>query len=685
MNLKKIRLFNNMVYVKNLNFSGLYSFSKETEIDFSDTSLFVGPNNSGKSNIFRIFKLLVDTFNDRKRLENYEIYPTSYDPVLEATIVFSKDESETIVDFFSFHRDKQNNNSEYFHYNNREFLAQLLNTIHLKCLWKRSVEEASEPYVQIEFIHCGLKLYGRLFSDYNACNKFPEQRKDNPYQQNRYLTEILSKIVEDEDQVDKIDRLFEDMQGAIGVPYVSINRNSNYSDEANKVIRRLFSYVGFSVEYNQNISFRDLLAVIFRKGIKFSSDRRGITGPTMLEFADSLKIHSRAGSYQDRDMEFNSLIEKRAFSKSLEFDDELKTDGSNLASFLFSLKNSEHYSNRRKYEEIQRAFEQIHSSDDLYFDVIVQYESKKRQRAFDDTSNPKPKMPIITVFDRKLNMQFPMNQVGSGLSEIIYLLTLAYGINNSIILLDEPSSNLHPPLMRKLMRVIQKQNPTNQFIIITHSPELVSYHLFENESDVFYIRRKNNTSILKTPSAEIKEWFSKDRNRLRYLIDPRIFFSKAVILTEGESDKNLLYGIANYLEIVEKEIDVMGNDVIITSTNGVKSFKKYIELLETFEIPYKGIVDNDAKSLFPKTSLITKESIQGNESICVFEGGNLEDFMKEIDSESFEKAKKSNGKSKPSLAFAFTQHAIEKNPKSLGVISDLLKDSIKTARGKENS
>ncbi len=671
-----------MVYIKRLKFSGLYSFSKETQIDFSDTSLLVGPNNSGKSNIFRIFKLLVDTFSDRKRLEDHDIYPTSYNPTLETILIFSREETERIIDFFSFHKDKQNNNSEYFQYDNRELLIQLLDTIHMKCMWKRSVEESSEPYVQIEFTKCGLKLFGRLFSDFNIFNEFPTKEDDISFHQTKYLTDILEQINNDDDPVKKVSLLFNEIQGKVGLPYLSINSNSDVSDEANNTLRQLFSFVGFSVGYNQNISFRDLLAVIFRKSIKFSSDRRGITGPTILDLASSLKMAPNISPNIEKDPDFNTILERQAFSKSLEFDDELQIDGSNLASFLFSLKNSEHYANRKKYESIQKAFEQIHSSENLYFDVIIKYEPKKRYRSSsNDNEKSKPKMPVITIFDRKLDLQFPINQVGSGLSETIYLLTLAYGIENSVILLDEPSSNLHPPLMRKLMRVIQKQNPTNQFIIITHSPELVSYHLFENDSEIFYIRRKNKISILKTPNAEIKEWFSKDRNRLRYLIDPRIFFSKAVILTEGESDKDLLSGMANYLELVEKEIDVMGNDVIIISTGGVKNFKRYISLLETFEIPYKGLVDADAKSLFPNSCIITKNSIQGTEPVCVIEGGDLEYFMNNADSESFSKAKQSNGKSKPNLAFAFTQHAIKKNPQSLKVIQDLLKESIKLARG----
>ena len=670
-----------MVYVERLKCSGLYSFADEVELEFSNSSLIVGPNNSGKSNIFRILRLLVDTFSDRKRLEDYEIYPTSFEPTLEVDLRLSRYETELIIDFFSFHPDKQNNNSEFYRYNNYDLLWELLDTVHVKFIWKREITDASEPYAQIEFTKCGLKLFAYLFSDFKIFYEFPEDAEKMSFHHEKHLTDILQQITKDDEPKSKITQIFKEIQGAVGLPYLRINRNRGGEDEAKKVLRKLYAFTGLSLDTNQQLSFSNLFGTILRRGIKFSSDRRGFVGPTILDFVDLLKLETRANPRMEDNLDFNTILEQQAFTRSLEFDEELKSDGSNLASFLFSLRNSKNYEDRMKFEKIQRAFEKILTSENLQFDVIIEYEIKKRHRGWEDNDKRKPKLPIVIIIDKKLDRQFPLDQVGSGLSEIIYLLTLAYGLEESVILLDEPSANLHPPLMRTLMKILQNQNTKNQFCIITHSPELVSYQLFENKSDIFYIRRKNKTSIVKTPQGEIKEWFSKERDRLRYQIDTRIFFSKAVILTEGESDKNLLSGMANYLESLENELNITGNDVIITSTGGVKNFKKYISLLETFEIPYKGLVDADAKSLFPNSCIITKNSIQGTEPVCVIEGGDLEYFMNNADSESFSKAKQSNGKSKPNLAFAFTQYAIEKNPQSLKVIHDLLKESIKLAKG----
>jgi predicted ATPase len=79
-------------------------------------------------------------------------------------------------------------------------------------------------------------------------------------------------------------------------------------------------------------------------------------------------------------------------------------------------------------------------------------------------------------------------QAGSGVVEVLFLLTLSHGLINSVILLDEPAVNLHTPLLKSVMNEITKPAEVpehkNQVIIITHSFELLHYLLFEKESKV---------------------------------------------------------------------------------------------------------------------------------------------------------------------------------------------------------
>lgn len=674
-----------MAHINKLKCHGLYSFSNPVELEFSDKILIVGPNNSGKSNIVRTIQLFVDTFYRRRRLEDYEISHPAHDATLEIDFNLSDDETSKIVDYFSFRPDAQKNGSVFYEYQNYELLKKLLDVIHVKLTWKKEIEgHGSESYVELEFTKCGLTLFNPIYSDFQAFNKFPTDVEHAPYNDNHHLIDVLSKLTEENPKQQLVTIFDSEIKGATGLSRLRITRNDKLSDKAKRTIRNLFSYMSLSLTGNQEISFSELLGSILKNGIQFSSDGRGINNPTILDYAEMLKIPPST-SNQEKSYDFNAQLESQAFSKIMSLTDELKSDGSNVAQFLFSLKNSQKHTDRTKFDQIQKVFEEIFRSDDLSFDVILQYEVSKKFRVWNSSDTSKPKLPAIIIFDKKTNKQISLRHVGAGLSEIIYLLSSAYGVENSLILLDEPSVNLHPPLMRTLMKRLQNVENNNQFVIITHSPEVVSFQLFENKAKIFYIRKKNDSSLVKTLEGDVKEWFEQDRNKLKHQIDTRIFFGKTVILTEGDSDKNLLSGLAEYWETIDSEMDLSGNDVIITSIGGKKNFQKYIKLLKTFEIPYLVLADSDAKNLFETSGIITKNTINGDNSVFIIEGGNLEFLMNEINSKAFNEAKNDSGDSKPALAYNFAKKVSTENPTQLKPLCELLKKSVKLARGENDS
>ena len=145
---------------------------------------------------------------------------------------------------------------------------------------------------------------------------------------------------------------------------------------------------------------------------------------------------------------------------------------------------------RIRYTDIQKKFEEIFRQQDLSFDLVSSYDE-------DDSSNQNqnkgPKSVSICITQGKTK-QFFLDDVGAGLGEVIYLLTLSFGLRESVVLLDEPALNLHQPLLKSLISKIITSNSVskddsnqsknapnddsdNQFIIITHSPELTDYLL----------------------------------------------------------------------------------------------------------------------------------------------------------------------------------------------------------------
>ncbi len=84
-----------------------------------------------------------------------------------------------------------------------------------------------------------------------------------------------------------------------------------------------------------------------------------------------------------------------------------------------------------------------------------------------------PKLPI---FENSLGDSFDINALSSGEKQL-FLRTLALKMvraNNSIILIDEPESSLHPKWQQKILSVYEQIGENNQIIIATHSPHILS-------------------------------------------------------------------------------------------------------------------------------------------------------------------------------------------------------------------
>ena len=102
--------------------------------------------------------------------------------------------------------------------------------------------------------------------------------------------------------------------------------------------------------------------------------------------------------------------------------------------------------------------------------------------------------------------------------------------------MDEPATNLHPILIKKLMSKIllnENDEEQNQIIIITHSPTLANIESLSS-SNIIRIDKKN-TSIVIQSTYNDKVWLNKNLPVFHQL-DLSILFSKGVILVEGPSD-----------------------------------------------------------------------------------------------------------------------------------------------------
>ena len=86
MKLKQISLYN------------LFSFKNRTILFNEPPSVILGPNNSGKSNIFRSIKLLIDELSSSKMNKSY-IFDENSNSILTIRLKLNRIETSSLIDF----------------------------------------------------------------------------------------------------------------------------------------------------------------------------------------------------------------------------------------------------------------------------------------------------------------------------------------------------------------------------------------------------------------------------------------------------------------------------------------------------------------------------------------------------------------------------------------------------------
>lgn len=658
-----------MVNIHNIKFAGLFSYAEDVEVSCSDRMVFVGPNNSGKSNIFRILELFIDTLRKFRRLEKSDVFSSSKEPYVKIKMTLSDHEIEKILDFMCCYKIGNNRFSKFYEIKNKIILLNLMNEVEITLRWEFDIEtQYSEPYLEFKFSKIDLNISGKPFSNLAVSNK-PQRNENFPLRSELKLYQLLDQVSKSEQPNKLVAKLLDEKpEEFLSVEMIRYGRDKEIDKKSMLKISELYSFMEYRINSNHELSFTSLIGKIFSRGFHYARGKIAIFDAE--KFAESLKKQG------DTNNDFNNKLEERIRDRFLERADALEYDGKNLAQFLFSLMTSSNYEKKKQFEKIKQAFEEIIGNERLTINVSMVYEPVRSETYFEDKESFRPKIPKIFIFDNILQKSFALENTGSGLTEILYILAACYGTKNSVILLDEPTVNLHPTMMKVLMRYLKGQTD-NQFLIITHSASLVEYELFENEGDVYYVKKSDSISNIHSLKGEVSDWFRENRTKLKYIIDPRIFFWNFVILTEGESDKNFLLGISQMLASKNKELDLEMHDILITDAGGKQNFEKYLKLFDSLKIPYLVLADSDATSLFPEYSYITKEIAEkGSSSIFVIKEGNLEDFLCLIDSKTFNQLRKEFGRSKPVIASEFVKKITKEKPNAFDSISSFLEIAI---------
>ena len=621
-----------MVRIAELRSSGLYSYREPLAVDVPDSVVMVGPNNSGKSNFFKMLKFFTDALSGSEPDER-KISKGAPDPHMRLRIKLSKSEAGKIVDFFSFYDERDRRGLRFVEYENRARLEALLDDMTVRVFWKESADSEIATRAEIEFVKTGIKMYKRR-GIWHASDRFDADSKNESDGQSAFRRELLAGLTGEADAKNKVARFFQDCGAITGLDVRS--EHGQIPERGWTVIANLESYCKLERSFlSEEIKITRVIWAILERGTIYSQDGRHPDKPPILGEPKSRRA--------DRARQ-PSL--RRAPSKSPVLSDALADDGSNLSSFLLGLKTSPAYAKRKRFAEIQKSFESVFKLEKLKFDVIL-----KNADADFRTEARAVQVPV-TVVNEESREEFQLADAGSGVAESLYLLTLALGSGDSVILLDEPSLNMHPGLARAVLSGIRNAGG-NQIMIATHSPEVVRFMALENSAGIFYVRKSRSSSTVNALYGETLVRLVGEA-QLRYAVDPGIFFAGCAVLVDGDSDKNLLIGAWDGLEHGSR-CGIDRNDVAVVRVGGKENFRKHAKMLDLLGVPYMILADGDAADLFEEKIPVSKETEDlGNCPVLVIENGDLEALMVDIDSEAYGKASRSC-KSKAAAAFGFAE------------------------------
>ena len=267
------------------------------------------------------------------------------------------------------------------------------------------------------------------------------------------------------------------------------------------------------------------------------------------------------------------------FKKGISLVEEMHPSMKDMATTLFDVKNSKEID----YEKMKSIFSEIFP--DVKFEIrrdsnqnidIIIHEHNKEFRIEQSSSGY---FEIICILyqlygrdGQSLFFDEPETHLHPNQARLLAEYIGSYGKDEDSSGDTEPHSRFRHWLYRK-----------NQITIITHALALVSHALLSDASKrLFYVKKKKSASIVCAPSKT----FCMDIKAGHF--HSSVFFEKCVILVEGPSDEYVMKGLSDRKGgLLEK------NSIALVNVGTKTHIPHYISLLQEYQIPYIAMVDSD--------------------------------------------------------------------------------------------
>ncbi len=130
-------------------------------------------------------------------------------------------------------------------------------------------------------------------------------------------------------------------------------------------------------------------------------------------------------------------------------------------------------------------------------------------------------------------LSFPLSESGTGLGQVLAILSVVMTTKESVIIIDEINSFLHPGAVKALLRLFQTEYSQHQYIISTHSPEVIS---FSNPSTLHLVQREGYRSIVKALKLDQVEELREVTRELGISMTD-VFAADRIVWVEGPTEE----------------------------------------------------------------------------------------------------------------------------------------------------
>ena len=156
--------------------------------------------------------------------------------------------------------------------------------------------------------------------------------------------------------------------------------------------------------------------------------------------------------------------------------------------------------------------------------------------------------------------EIPLSKSGSGLKTVILTLVFTLlipeiekkSLDNYIFAFEEFENNMHPSLLRRLIKYLDDLSLEHQFpiFITTHSSVLIDYFSKKDDAQIVHVTHKNGESFCRTVNRHIENFHILDDLGIKA---SDLLQANGVIWVEGASD--VVY-IKKWLEMYVKENNI---------------------------------------------------------------------------------------------------------------------------------